>query len=209
MSNGGFGFKPRFRLDAGRLVLVPIPALAPDEFERIGDDPGLLPHEFFRPGGEAGIVASGFPYSLTLLRSLGHYRFRARVKGTPSYAGFYDSTHPSGALGVTEAVLLAFAETARARGQEPLIVLIPDEKDLIELAAGRPLPYAPLLKRLNAAGIEVPDVAGAALNALDGREPCALYTRCGGAHFNPEGYALVARTLRRAVEEGLALTRGE
>jgi len=202
MSNGGFGFKPRFKFEGGRLALLPIPTLSTAEFERLGDA-AVLPDEYFTPGGGAGIVESKFPFTWTLLRSLGHYRFRARLAGAPSYAEFYGADHASGALDVTEAILLEFVRLAQERGQVPILLLIPDEKDLIEVQAGRPLPYAPLLERLVDAGIRVPDVAGAAIEALGDREPCALYTRCGGAHFNPEGYALVAQSLQPVIREAI------
>jgi hypothetical protein len=203
LSNNGYGLKPRFLLRDEELELLPIPDLSAEEFADLGAHPEWIPEDFFVPGGDAGIVRMGFPFIWTALSAMGHYRMQARMRGVPSYAAFYDADHPSGALEVTAAIMLDFVRVARSRGQTPVLVVIPDEKDLIELRAGRPLPYAPLVERIRAAGVEVPDVAEAALAVLGDREPCALYTRCGGAHFNPEGYAMLAGSLRPSIEAGL------
>jgi hypothetical protein len=202
----GVALKPRFTVDGGgRLVLVPIPELSREEFAEIDRRLELLPQEYFRPGGPSGVTALRFPYSASLLRLASHYRLRARLRGEPSYAQFYDSAHPSGALRVTVEIAKAFDAAARERGQEPLVLLLPDEKDLRQLRESGSLAYAPLAEELRRAGIETPDVASRMLDHLGAREPCALFTRCPGGHFAPEGHALLARIVRDwIVERGLA-----
>lgn len=201
LTNTGFGMKPRFRIGSeGELELIPPADLSARQMRELGEHPEWLPHEFFFPGGEAGIVRRKLPFTATAISVLGHYRLQARLNGVPSYQAFYAPDHPSRALEVTAGIARAFAQTARARGQHPILVLVPDEKDLIQAQSGLPLPYEPLIERAEAAGIEVVDGARAALAALDGRAPCALYTRCGGAHFNPEGYAVLAQGLRSPIE---------
>jgi len=202
LAGNALGFKPRFLVGAdGELELLPMPDLDAEQVANLADRPELLPHEFFFPGGPSGVVRLDFPYTLAIARLFGHYRMRAWMEGEPSYAQFYAPEHASGALDVTVAVLRAFVRDARARGQEPVVVLIPDEKDLQFARAGRALPYAPLGDALRAAGIEHPDVAGAMLRKLDGRDPCDLFTNCGRGHFNPDGYAELARVVEAWIRE--------
>ncbi len=192
-----FGLKPRFLLEAdGTLRLVPLPTLTAAEFSRVPDEhERLLPYEFFRPGGAAGIVTLRFPYTWRLLSVLGQYRIRAVLGGYPSYAPFYDEDHPSGALELTTAILSTFASEARARGQAPLVLLIPDVVDLEARRHGSPPPHAPLERALRALGVEVLD-AGIGLGAALGeREACALYTACSRSHLNAEGNSVLARSV--------------
>ena len=119
------------------------------------------------------------------------------LRGVPSYAQFYDPNHESAALAVTVGIVERFIKLARARQQIPVVLVIPDEKDLISLRNTGSLPYQPLLDALAAREIEGPTVATALLNHVGTRQPCEIYTTCGGsAHFNPEGYAELAAIVR-------------
>ena len=191
---GDFGLKPRFVVDgSGALQLIPIPALDEAEFRELAERSDVLPHEYFRLGGDAGVARRRFPYLLATARAFTHYRMRARLAGVPSYAAFYRADHASNGLAVTLGILGAFDREARARGQRPLVLLIPDEKDLALLAGGEPVSYASLTSALEQAGIRPLDAAPGLLAAAGGESPCALYTRCDGGHFNPKGYAALAR----------------
>lgn len=201
-SGGRYGLKPRFVLRDGALDLVPLPDLDAAAFARIADDAAtLLPHEFFRPGGDAGIVALRFPFTLQLLRVPAQYRVRAWRHGVPSYEPFYAPDHPSGALDLTLAILVAFDREVRARGQRPIVVSIPDVADLWALRDGRPLPYAPLATALRARGIEPVEGAPELFARLAGRDPCALYTQCGRGHLTAEGNAILADAIARRLRE--------
>jgi len=122
-----FQTKPRFVLDPqGRLTLEPITlfskeeyALAPQEAKR------FFLHDFFVPGGPSGSHFSSFPY---LWRFLGASRpfFKKVVYGIHPYMEMYRSGHPSRALELTVAIMEAFSNTARQRGQEPLVLVIPN-----------------------------------------------------------------------------------
>jgi hypothetical protein len=200
LANQPVGLKPRFMLEESGLRLVALPELTEDEHRALpwrGRE--LLPFDYFAPGAGAGVESLQAPFTLAVLRAAGHYRLRARLAGRPSYAEFYDPGHPSQALQVTEAIVTAFAAEAERRGQRALVLLIPDEKDLRLMRAGRPLPYAELERRLRARGIRVPDVAGAMVRALGERDACALYTRCAAGHFTVEGYRLLALVTRDAL----------
>jgi hypothetical protein len=215
LSPSRFGLKPRFVLAGdGSLRLIPLPEPTRAEYEEIAAGrPVTLQHEHWVPESSSGIVTGQFPFSLTALRFLGQYRVRARLRGIPSYQPFYDGDHPSHALAITHAILTSFVEAARQRGQQPIVVLIPDVKDLQALRAQRDLPYAPLESSLRAAGVDAVPVAEQLLTHLAGREPGTIYTQAdGGGHFNAEGYALVARIIAdriRALQgEGGALKAG-
>ncbi|MCG8591463.1 MAG: hypothetical protein MJE66_19380 [Proteobacteria bacterium] len=203
ISRGDFGLKPRFVAEpGGGLRLVPLPDLTEAEFAEIHLRPELLGHDFFQPGGAAGISNLEFPFTLSVLGIARHYRVRSWFEAGPSYARFYHPDDSSRGLAVTSGILKAFEREARRRGQRPVVILIPDEKDLIALAETGALPYASLAAELTAAGIATPGVAERMQRELGDRDPCALYTRCGGAHFNPEGYALLAQIVFEWIEAG-------
>jgi hypothetical protein len=201
LSGGRFGLKPRFlRGPDGALELLPLAQLSAAEYAELWRRPELLPNEYFLPGGAAGVTVLRFPYTLSLLRVLGHYRFRSTRDRMPSYAQFYEPGHPSGALPLTTAILVAFWREAQARGQTPVVALIPDEKDLVALQRSGRTSYASLEQALREQGVETPPVAEKLLEVLHGRVPCALYVRCGAGHFTPEGYAELARVIGDWIE---------
>jgi len=82
-----------------------------------------------------------------------------------------------------------------------MVLLIPDEKDLRWLRDHGTLPYAELANRLRNAGVIVPDVAEEFNKYLGSRDPCELYTRCGGGHFNPDGYKRLAEIVFAKLKE--------
>lgn len=199
-SGGRYGLKPRFLVRDGALEVVPLPDLDAAAFTRIAQDGArLLPHDYFRPGGDAGIVQLRFPFTVQLLRMPAQYRVRAWRQGVPSYQPFYAPDHPSGALDVTLAIIVAFDREVRARGQRPIVVLIPDVADLWALRDGRSLPYAPLATALRARGIDPIEGAPELFARLAGRDPCALYTKCGRGHLTAEGNAILADLVARRV----------
>lgn len=201
-SGGSFGLKPRFVLENAELRLVPLPELDAAEYARVSTDAEeLLPYEYFRPGGDAGIVVLGFPYTLSLARVSRQYRFRAALRGVPSYAPFYDAGHRSGAFGVTTAILDAFVREARSRAKRPVVLLIPDIADLEALRAGLPTHYAPLARALADRGIEPLDAAMELDRAAGARGPCVVFTACGRGHLSAEGNAVLADLVARRVRE--------
>jgi hypothetical protein len=199
-SGSRFGFKPRFvARDDGRIERIPLPTLTAAQYAVVLDQTTtLLPYEYFVPGQPGGPVPMAFPYSLAVARALAHYRVQARIRGVPSYAQFYDPGHPSKALATTIGVIHAFISVAKQRGQQPVVIVIPDEKDLRILRAGESLPYMPLSTALETAGVQSPDVARAMLEKIGVRDVCALFVSCGGnSHFNAEGYATLAAVVHR------------
>ena len=193
-----FGFKPRFIRNAeGDLPLVPLPTLSSDEYLLVHRHANkLLPHEHFVPGTLGAPSIMGFPYTLTALRALFHYRIQARLRGQPSYAAFYDVSHPSGGLYVTSGIVSEFFSAARQRSQQAVVMIIPDIKDLEILRGGNAAPYDPLMVQLSQTGIDAIDAGRGILGLLGDRDICDLYVSCGASHFNAEGYAMLATLVR-------------
>jgi len=202
LGNPPLGLKPRFVLREGRLDLLPLPTFTESEYARIEREPDeFLPHDFFRPGGPSGVAAARFPFMLSALRALGHYRLKAALRREPSYAQFYRPDHPSQSLTVTVEIMKRFVATARSRGQAPLVLLIPDVKDLDWLRAHGTPPYQQLVEQLTAAKVPFVSAAEPLDRYLDGAVPCTLYSRCGGGHFKPAGYRELAMVVQRSIRD--------
>ena len=92
----GYGLKPRFILENGSLKLVPLPALSAEEYVAMTRNPGrVLFHDYLLPGGPAGTTQTGFPFTISLLRTFANYRIRAQLSREPFWAAFYRREHPS------------------------------------------------------------------------------------------------------------------
>jgi hypothetical protein len=202
LSNTSLGLKPRFVLRNDTLELIPLPTLTEQQYASLGERAGtLLPYEYFRPGGPSDLIALHFPFTVTALRALGNRRLRAAFYHEPSYAEFYKAGHSSGALQVTIAIVKRFVALARERGQAPLVVFIPDLKDLEWLQKYGTVPYQPLVDSLTAAAVPLVSAAWPLNGYLAGRPPCSLFFRCGGSHYRPEGYRELARVVERTIRE--------
>lgn len=202
LNNRSLGLKPRFRVTNGALELVPLPTMTEDQYAHIGTLAAtLLPYDYFRPGGPSGLVALRFPFTISAIRALWQYRVRAALRHEASYAEFYRPGNSSGALEVTVAIMRRFVATAKGRGQAPLVLLIPDVKDLEWLRAHGTLPYQPLIDSLSANAVPFVSAAQSLNGYLGAKPPCALYFRCRGSHFRPDGYRELAKVVERAIQE--------
>lgn len=201
-TNQAIGLKPRFMLEGNELKLVPLPALTEVEHLSLRSHAQeLLPYDYFAPGGPSGIHSLKFPFTLSVLGAIQHFRLQARFKRHPNYAQFYDPAHPSHALQVTEAIIKTFVSEAQRRNQKPMVLLIPDQRDLRWLRNHGTLPYAELANRLKNAGVIVLDVAEGLNKYLGSRDPCELYTNCGAGHFNQHGYKQLAEIVFAKLKE--------
>ena len=197
----GIGFKPRFVVRDGVLELVPMPGFRSVEaISTLGRNSRALEHEFFYPGGPSGQVRAAFPYMASLAAFAFNWRVRARLAGVPPYAPFYHPEHPSNALEVTAAIIAAFDREARERGQSPVVLLLPGDKDLLALQRGLPLFYQPLIDALEEMGIPVPGVARAMMEFLEEHDVCDAYINCQ-EHYTPAGNRVVARVVQRWISE--------
>ncbi len=196
LTNQPIGLKPRFVLESNELRLIPLPILTEEEHLSLRSHAQeLLPYDYFAPGGPSGIQSLKFPFTLSLLGTIRHYRLIARIEGYPSYSPFYDPAHTSHALQLTDAIIEAFVSEAHTRNQKDMVLLIPDVKDILWLRDHGSLPYEELANRLKNAGVVVPEVAEEFNKYLGDRDPCDIYTRCKngqGGHLNPDGYKKLA-----------------
>jgi hypothetical protein len=172
-----------------------------------------LPHSYFLPDTLDGPVTLRFPYTVTLARvALVTRLHNILVRRTP-WSDLYAADHPSGALRLMVAICQAFIELAKARGQRPLIVILPLTLSFREQANYGEFEYAPLVSALQAKGVEIFDPGTAMIKSLAGRSVCEFYTHahpelawltspvpCGG-HYSIAGNTtlaqLVAAELRR------------
>lgn len=187
--------KPRFVVGpSGELVLVPMAAPAsPAELDDLLAYPERhLVDEYFAPGGPSGVRRVELPYTLSIKRLFSNYRMRATFEGRPPHAAFYDANHPARGLAVSAGIAKAFAREATARGASPLVLLIPLVPDFADREKTGKWVYAPLMEELDRAGVAYLDSGDRFLKVLAGRDPCSLYVRCAGGHFNEEGYRLLA-----------------
>lgn len=194
-----YNLKPRFILDSGnRLVLVPMPVLTEQEYERtIGQRLPLLPlaHESFQPGGDLMGPMPGFPFSLSLIRNIGNYGIRARIRGHHSSAAqLYEPDHPTRALQLTLAILQAFYRDAERRGQDGRVLLLPTREDLTYHQKTGVWVHRALLELLDRERIPYMDYAPYLSSERD-LELDAYFTP--GGHYNERGDALLAEFIAR------------
>jgi len=185
--SGTLGIKPRFVLDGGDLVLVPIPYRDEGEALRaIGDGSvldDLAAHEHWRDRPRVP-----FGDTFATLRLLAGYI--GSVQRRPSTLWSAPDEEP---YRVTVAILAAFAAEARAAGAEFAPVLVFPPEDALATALGRaPRYWSAMLADLGRHGV-------AAIDSTD-----ALVAACGDAgassvfasgHLNARGNAAVADLL--------------
>lgn len=200
--SGQFISKPRFVLDNhGQLTFIPIPTLSREDYFWAFHDPKrFFPHDFFVPGGPLGSQFSRFPH---LWHFLGASRpfLKRLIYGIQPYMEMYHPDHPSGALEVTLAIIEAFCQTARNRGQVPLVVIIPNIADIFRYLRHREWVYQPLLPRLTQKKIEYLDIGPHIVEYLKGADPKTIYAPNIQHHFNEAGNRLLAETVYRYLKD--------
>ena len=200
-ASGGLGFKPRFILNATNgLELVPL--FTPDaaDFPAFARDPGRwLAHEFFLPEGGRGVGAAEFPFTLSLARGVRHFSAGPRWRGEPWHADFFRADHSSRALPLTVAIVREFERACHARGQTPLILLLPTGRDLQHFRRHGRWIHAPLVEMLGQ-GAQVLDVAAAFAREVPAEHYETLYVT-PSRHMNAAGNARLADLVARRVRE--------
>jgi hypothetical protein len=188
-----FAFKPRFVVRNGDVELVPTPEVAAPDIQKFLTNPALyLANEYFLPGGPSGVQPIEFPYSLAMLKAiLKNYQVHAKFIGIPRHADFYRPEHLSQGLNVTYEILRSFAWEAVARGQIPIVTLIPTCGDLKYFNTTGIFPYQRLAKMIAAQSIRYIDVGEWIAKRIKGSPPESLYFGCTG-HFNQAGNGVLA-----------------
>jgi hypothetical protein len=188
-----FALKPRFIDRNDSVELVPTPEVPASEILRFLKNPSLyLPHEYFLPDGPSGVQTIEFPYSFAMLEAiLTNYHIHAKLTGIPRHADFYHPEHRSRGLKVTYGILRSFALEATARGQMPIVTLIPTCGDLKYFNTTGVFPYDRLAKMIAAQNIHYIDFGERIATKIKGSRPEKLFHVCSG-HFNEEGDRLLA-----------------
>ncbi|WP_426424811.1 SGNH/GDSL hydrolase family protein [Bradyrhizobium genosp. A] len=206
-----FALKGRFVITpSGTLNWIGLPRLDADRFVALNQAPSdALPASYFLPGTSDGAVISRFPYTLTLARVALMPSVRAFFSGHTEWNALYQADHPSGALQLMVAISEAFATLAGARGQRPLIVILPVAGSFRENTNFGHFEYADLVDELRARHIKVLDVGPVMATANSGRSACGYFTRqdsgfaawlrspmpCGG-HYSSRAHAIVAQLVK-------------
>jgi hypothetical protein len=187
------GLKPRFVWsEDGTLELVPLPNVNAEEFERVvglASPPLVLEHEYFYPGGLANPVLVTPPFTWSLLKSLSHFRLKARLQGVPAYHAFYHPDHPADALRVTAGIFRNFVRDVHQAGGQPFILIFAVPDDVEFLQENNESVYQPLLDIMDREGIPYIDMAAILLEYLGDRDAEELIVQ---GHYDEEGNKLVA-----------------
>lgn len=204
-----YAMKPHFVLDdRGGLVEVPLMAVSESEYRRsVGLDAPFLPipDENFQPGGAAGVTDLAFPYSIAVLRNMAGYQMRSLFARRPDFATFYQRGHALRGLEISTAIVQAFQQTARARGQTPLVVLFATRHDLGHHRKTGKFPYENLVDDLNRLRIDHLDFGPIlARHVGDGHIP-GFFMPLG--HYNAAVNTLLAESVFASLQARGALSR--
>ena len=187
--NHQLSIKPRYIVKNKKLVYIPMPII---DVNNLAGIKNYLFHDYFIPDGDSGIVKKvSFPFTQMLFNfTVSHFHFNASLRGQPRHKSFYNYGHSSKALITTKKIMMTFYEEAKARGQRPLLTIIPTCRDFEYYESRLKLPYQNLIDTLNEQGIPVFDFALPMLRyEVDYH---SLYRRCS-THPNEKGYRLMAQ----------------
>ncbi|MDH3738304.1 MAG: hypothetical protein OER92_03855, partial [Alphaproteobacteria bacterium] len=90
---------------------------------------------------------------------------------------------------------------ALARGHRPMVLIIPTGLDLTFNREHGNWVYEPLLEKLRDSGIDARNAGEGILELVGERDPCELFDSCN-AHFNEEGYAVIALVVQKFLQDG-------
>lgn len=189
----GLGFKPRFIInEKGILELLPLPTFDVTQYKDVVMHPNkYFKNEYFIPGGTSGLTLASFPYTISIIKALKHFRIKAKLHDEPSYLEFYKKNHASRALEITSAILEAFYNDAIERGKIPIITIIPTGRDLLYFLKYDVWPYDSLIDKLSDHDILVFNFGPGIIKHLNNSDPCLLFDKCS-AHYNETGYKILA-----------------
>lgn len=196
--------KPRFRIDSlGHLDLVPSPLRTRAEWEAVMEDPKRI---FALAEGDELYDAARYAdplydWSATvrLLTAAGERIWhRSLWRDRLLESGQFRPA--SEAFRLEHALMLAFADSVRARGAEPIFVLLPDHDSVEGIRTGAPSVYAPLRDSLekNGSPTRVIDLMSA-FAAAPATTSVESWFAPGG-HYSAAGNRIVADWIRGILE---------
>ncbi len=191
--NQPYALKPRFILDReGDLKLIPMPDLSKTQYKLLVKEPErFLKHEYFFLENFGHLNCLEFPYTLSVLKSLTHFYILAKIAGKPSHAEFYQMDHKSGALQVTEKILLNFSKDALAEGRIPIVLILPTYDDLVYYRKHQKWVFENLIRLLKKDGVEPLTIGNDMLEIMGERNLNEFFTHTTD-HFNDEGNKILA-----------------
>jgi len=191
--------KPRYVLDGrGRLALLPVPLRTPADYARIL----AVPRRAIELGAhdqwyEPAVYEDPLYDRSGAVRLATEVWIRARRRYFGRERLVRDGTfNPAAtAFRIQIALFRQFADSVRARGARPLVVLFPDAEAVRAARHGRRTLLASLGEALRAQGLAYLDLTEAFRAAPDGGNPGAWFMP--GGHYSPAGNRLVAEWLGR------------
>jgi hypothetical protein len=188
-----FYTKPRFRIENGKLVLIPNPLRSVDDYRRLRAHEATVLGELGRNDYHyvQHYRAGPFDFSPTVrLVKMAAGRVR-KSRQTPIFTRDGQYNEQSEAYAVTVAILDSFYRKVLESGALPIIVVFPDLDDQHRSRDGKPRRYAALLKELKAKGYRYIDLMDA-LKPVEKRYKIRdLSVKWG--HYSPLGNEIVAR----------------
>ena len=192
-------FKPRFTIENGKAVLIPIPQIDEGDLQAFGKAPGrFLDHETFLPDGRFGPRRIRFPYSVTLARAVLDERVVNVLRRRPSWENFLLADHDSGGCKITTAIMEKFVELCRRRDKRCFVVLFPTPSSYRHYKNTGESVLQNLIDSLKDAGIDYLHLTPGLSRYLGERSYCEILVDpegCSG-HHNPEGDRAVAELIR-------------
>ncbi len=194
-----YGFKPRFVLKDGKLVLIPIPTIDKSNLKDYLKNPGKwIPYEWFLPDTKDGPVTFKFPYSVSLLKTLTHHKFAEQLTRRPSDLDLYKIDDQSGAMPLAIEITRSFVRLAKDRRKIPVVLLFPSSRDIGYYRNTGVNLFQPLSEYLAGNGVFYIDFLTETNNRYKDNY-CEVFTKkawgtCGG-HYNSEGARMVATVI--------------
>jgi hypothetical protein len=216
----GLALKPRYILDAqGRLQLVDLPRLAPEEYDAyVANMAAFLRAEYLLPNQSPLSMRSLFfpyvvslPYMLTYKRIYQSVLFYA-VDVPPWFADLYNPAHPARALQLTREILRNFVQEAKKSGKIPLILMLPTARDLVYFQRTGKWSYDNLVSELSKAAALSVNLGPPLLAKIADSDVCQYFcsnktTRSG--HYTEQGNRVLAEVVQAVLRQRGMLSTGQ
>ena len=192
--------KPRYLLTSDeKLILIKKPELLKEDLKNLENLKSKLKYEYFLPEAQSGIkMGITFPYLLSAVDlAFHHFHIRSKIKGKARHSEFYDYSHPSNGLLLTNKIFDKFISNSDNKGQIPIITIIPTCRDLEEFKLYGRLSYQVMLDNLKLKNVLFYDFSSA---FLDEQDFYKYFNSCGG-HPNKDGYALMAKNFANFISK--------
>ena len=201
-ANHRYALKPRFIVNRdGDLKLIPVPNLSKKEYMLLVKEPErFLKHEYFFLDDFGHLNSLKFPYTLSVLKSVTHFYILAKIAGKPSYAEFYQMDHKSGALQVTDKILLNFSKDAISEGRIPIVLILPTYDDLVYYQKHQKWVFENIIILLKKDGVEPLNIGNDMLEIMGKRNLNEFFTHTTD-HLNDEGNKILADIVYQKIKE--------